>query len=265
MKMKDFNNLKIWFLKYSDRFLEYPDIDIENIILKKEHTLRVCENMKLISKDLSPNDKILALAVALLHDVGRFEQWRIYRTFSDQKSEDHALLGVRILKDLNILKTLDPLEVELILIAVENHNKAQIMTGLSKRAETISKLVRDADKLDIWHVVIEYYKDGREKTNPSLVHNLPFGTDVCTSVFNAVGKKGIIPYKLLETVVDMKIFQMGWVYDLNTNYAVELTIKRGYLEDIFNTLPKTDRISHLYKSMKEYLSETLTGEHIAST
>lgn len=249
----EYNNLKSWFLSYSDSFLNFKNIDTENINLKKFHTLRVCDNMELIYKDLSVNDKVLALTAALLHDVGRFEQLRLYGTFSDAKSEDHASLGVKILKELNILSFLESTEEDIIIDAIENHNKAQIVSGLSEQTLTISKLVRDADKLDIWNVVIEYYKDRREITNPSLVHNLPYGSDVCLPVFEAVKKKSIIQYKVLETVVDMKIFQMAWVYDINTKYALELIKKRGYLKDIYDTLPKTESIKLLYNIMKDFL------------
>ncbi len=257
MEIKEYDDLKTWFIEYTDSFLSHAEADIENILLKKEHTLRVCEDMELISGKLSPEDKILALAVALLHDVGRFEQLKVHGTFSDSRSEDHASLGVKILKEMDVLKALDPLEAHVIFIAVENHNKAKIVQGLSEQAETICKLVRDADKLDIWHVVIEYYKDGREKDNPALVHSLPLGDDVCIPVFEAIERRDTISYDLLQTVTDIKILQMGWVYDLNTDKALELVAERAYLEDLFNTLPQTDRISLIYRRIKEYLRTTL--------
>ncbi|MBI9101759.1 MAG: HD domain-containing protein [Spirochaetales bacterium] len=259
MKIREYDELESWFLVYTEGFLSHPGADIENLLLKKDHTLRVVRDMDLIAGELSPEDRILALAAALLHDVGRFEQLRIHGTFSDFKSEDHASLGVRILKELNILRDLDPFEAEIILIAVENHNKAAITAGLSERASLISKLVRDADKLDIWRVVIEYYKDGREKDNPSLVHNLPYGQDVCTPVYEAVERRESVSYDLMESVADMKVLQMGWVYDLNTNKALALAESRGYLEGVFNTLPQTERTLRIFGSMKEYLRTKLEG------
>ena len=39
----------------------------------------------------------LALKAGLLHDVGRFEQQRVYGTFTDADSIDHAKYGARIL------------------------------------------------------------------------------------------------------------------------------------------------------------------------
>ena len=260
MNKKDYGTLKKWFLKYTDSFLLEPKADRENILLKKEHTLRVCSNMALICTDLPENDQSVALTTALLHDVGRFEQLKRYGTFSDIKSEDHASLGVRIIKELGILHFLDPIDADLIVTAVENHNKAVIDKRLSDRAMHICKLLRDADKLDIWHVVIGYYMEGLEKENPTIVHNLPAGEDVSIAIYDEFKKRNIIPFSMLETVIDFKILQMGWIFDINTNKAMALAVERGCLEAIYKTLPHSERIENLYQMMNKYLSANMHSD-----
>jgi hypothetical protein len=215
--------------------------------------------MALICTDLSGNDQIIALTTALLHDVGRFEQLKRYGTFSDFKSEDHAALGVSIIKELNIIAFLDPIEAQLIITAVENHNKAVIEEGLSDRTMQICKLLRDADKLDIWQVVIGYYKEGLEKDNLTVVHNLPVGKNVSIPIYDALKKQNIVPFSMLETIVDIKVVQMGWIFDINTNKALALTAERGYLDTIYKTLPQTDYIDNLYQMMKKYLSDNVNS------
>ncbi len=263
MTFEEYSELKDWFIGYTRGFLSRPGADCENILLKREHTLRVCVNMELISEDLDGEDRIPALAAALLHDAGRFEQLMLHGTFSDFRSEDHAALGVRIIRDMGILKNIDPEDASIILTAVENHNKARIAPGLSEREELICRLVRDADKLDIWHLVIEYYREGREKENPSLVHHLPPGDDICTPVFEAIERQETVSYDIMETVVDMKILQMSWVYDLNTSEALRLADERNYLEGIYSSLPSTERITRIYGKMKEYLTTRLEGVYHA--
>ena len=255
MNKQDFNTLKKWFLDYTDSFLSMPQADKENLLLKKEHTLRVCDNMALICTDLCENDQCIALTVALLHDIGRFEQLRKYATFTDSKSEDHASLGVRIIKELDILNFLAPEEAKLIITAVENHNKAVIEDGLCERTLQICKLVRDADKLDIWHVVIGYYKEGLEKDNPTIMHHLPAGKDVSTGVYKMLNKHDIISFSEVKSIIDFKIVQMGWVFDINSDKALALTIERGCIDEIYKTLPQTARINSLYQMLNEYLLE----------
>lgn len=38
--------------------------------------------------------------IGLFHDVGRFYQFTVYRTFNDALSENHAKLGLKVIKDL---------------------------------------------------------------------------------------------------------------------------------------------------------------------
>jgi HD superfamily phosphodiesterase len=53
---------------------------------------------------LSQQDLIVDEAAALLHDIGRFEQYRRYQAFVDSKSENHAALGVMSCHPNNLRK-----------------------------------------------------------------------------------------------------------------------------------------------------------------
>ena len=48
----------------------------------------------------------LAEAIAVLHDIGRFEQFFRYHTYSDSASVDHARLGADIIERTGIVKML---------------------------------------------------------------------------------------------------------------------------------------------------------------
>ena len=84
--------VKKWFINYVHTFkYNKPEIQ-QNIDLKEGHTIRVCEEIFHIGKQLGLNDNELRLAeiIALLHDVGRFEQYAHYQTFVDRNSENGA-------------------------------------------------------------------------------------------------------------------------------------------------------------------------------
>jgi putative nucleotidyltransferase with HDIG domain len=59
---------------------------------------------------LKPNTKSLQLelaeTIALFHDIGRFEQFKTYGTFDDRASENHATIGLKVLKATDILNRL---------------------------------------------------------------------------------------------------------------------------------------------------------------
>jgi len=143
--------LKSWFEQYAKRFDSY-DVNIStNTELKKLHTRNVCIEMIDIanSLDLNRQNSFLAEAVALLHDVGRFDQYMRYHTFDDAKSENHAMLGVRILNREGVLGDINGGLRKLILDVVCYHNCAEIPPNRDERCTSFLKLLRDADKIDI--------------------------------------------------------------------------------------------------------------------
>lgn len=150
-------------------FKEYVmpyDITNPKIELKIKHTFRTVEVAKKIAKDLNLNEEqiLLAQLISLLHDIGRFEQIRIYNTFTDKDSIDHADLGVKILfKDGLIRKFIKETKYDdIIYKAVKNHNKFKIEEGLSKEELLQAKIVRDADKTDIFAVFVDDIEKNRD-------------------------------------------------------------------------------------------------------
>jgi putative nucleotidyltransferase with HDIG domain len=118
------NDLREWFSRYVQSFYSPDPIIQQALELKAKHSLRVCKEILNIGKelDLSHNNLRLAEAMALFHDIGRFEQFTRYQTFVDKKSENHAELGVKVLQQEKALAALDDDTQELILKAILHGN-----------------------------------------------------------------------------------------------------------------------------------------------
>jgi HD superfamily phosphohydrolase YqeK len=123
--------------------------------LKKTHTLHVVENAKAIAagEGFDERTSLACEAAALLHDTGRYEQIRTYNTFRDSESVDHAKFSYDIVREKGWLDALD--EKDAILDAVRVHNMRLIPQEVEGDlfASTIARVVRDADKLDIFRVL----------------------------------------------------------------------------------------------------------------
>ena len=80
--------LKAWFKAYTHSFLTGDTQTDSPLVLKIAHTARVCDNMCLLGRsvDLTDGQMCLAETVGLFHDLGRFEQYRRFRTFNDRQS-----------------------------------------------------------------------------------------------------------------------------------------------------------------------------------
>ena len=128
---------------------------VDGIILKEKHTWMVVKNCERLANHLNLNehDKILAQMIGLFHDVGRFYQFTVYRTFNDALSENHAKLGLKVIKDLPFMEKLSPDDFATLKFAIANHNAREIATTDNKRFLLFAKLIRDADKIDIYRVL----------------------------------------------------------------------------------------------------------------
>ncbi len=158
MEKLDIAPLKTWFDAYCRGFYTDSEANNRNYSLKELHTHHVRENMNILTNSLgfSQHDKALAETIALFHDVGRFEQYQRFSTFRDDISTNHAALGVRVLHENRVLAGLPLEDRRTILRAVALHNVFRLPTAIGAMDLMHARLIRDADKLDIWRIFMEF-------------------------------------------------------------------------------------------------------------
>jgi hypothetical protein len=249
--------LKTWFAEYTKTFKQETFEDQQNIHLKEVHTKRVCEEILDIGNCLGLNGDDLCVAeiMALFHDIGRFEQYAHYKTFIDLKSEDHAMLGVKVLRKTGVLDMLEESTADLIIRGIVYHNRAFLPKDESERCLFFAKLLRDADKLDILRVVTQYYQRKKENHNGVIELGLPNIPEISPQVCEDIMAKRIVNIGHLKTLNDFKLLQMGWIFDVNFYRTFELIQERRYLEMLRDALPHTKKVSALYLTVKSYLKE----------
>ena len=215
-------------MKYTNNY----DIENENIERKIYHSLRVMEISKKIATNMGlENEKIeLATLIGLLHDIGRFEQFKIYQTYSDLESIDHGDLGADILKQNNFIRNFikEAKYDEIILKSVQNHNKYKIADDLNKEEKLFCKIVRDADKIDILYEAIEiFWKKGREEIQNDLISD---------KVYNEFLNKKLIKKdkNMKKNGIDKLVLMLAFVFDINFHESLEILKKEDYLNKILN-------------------------------
>ena len=268
-------NLKTFIPELKNRFEQYvkqfasPDPNIQAALdFKQAHTRRVCKAILDIGchEGLKGEDLHMAEATALLHDIGRFEQFRRYKTFSDARSENHALLGVRVIQENAILEGIDSQTTRTIVRAVKCHNRAFLPVRENGRGLFFMKLLRDADKVDIWRVVTDYYRGAHHERNPAIELNLPDTPGISDAVCGPLMKGEIVEMKDIRTLNDFKLLQIGWIYDVNFRRTFQIVQERGYLEQIRQALPENSlRVKSVYEQALRYLrhkaSENASGDN----
>lgn len=259
MEQKDLKTLKNWFADYCLSFFMPVQEDQRNITIKKDHTYHVCLNALRIARELKlgKRDLLLAEAISLFHDVGRFAQYQQYKTFDDSISTNHASLSAKVLLEKAVLRELPDHEQKLILHAVALHNVFALPEELDDTTRLFANLVRDADKLDIWRVLIEYYGQDEGRRATAVALGLPDTPGYSPKVLAGLRSGNMARKSDLQTLNDFKLLQLTWIYDLNFISSVRMVAERGYVDKIADTLPENDEIRQAVELVRAHVNGKL--------
>lgn len=251
--------MSIDILKAKRIFNEYVknyNPEDEKIKLKIAHIERVSQIAKQLAEklNLEQEDVELAELIGLLHDIGRFEQIKRYHTFIDKKSINHGEYGVKILFDNGLIRDFikDDKYDEIIKLAILNHNKNDIEKGLTERENLHAKIIRDADKTDIFSILMKEKKENAWEKEDLSDDKI---TDEIYAEFMD-GKK--INYENRKTSADILVSHFAYVYDFYFEPTKETIKQNNYLDRlykrfIFNDEETMKRYNEIYKKAKQYL------------
>ncbi|GAB4388879.1 MAG: HD domain-containing protein [Thermodesulfovibrionales bacterium] len=259
MRAEELAGFRKWFARYAGSFRS-PDVEYrKSIALKVRHTFKVCENMRLITRGegVDGGDALVAEAIALFHDVGRFPQYDRYRTFMDSRSVDHGALGAEVLAGEGVLGGLAPAERDLIVAAVRRHNAFSLAGPGDERELFFLKLVRDADKLDIWRVFVEIY-EGRDVARAAVL-GLPDNGRYSPEVLARLKAGAQASIAGMRTLDDFRLVQLSWAYDLNFRTSFRLLLERDYIARILARLPREREIDEAAAALRAYAEGKAAG------
>lgn len=265
MDASQLDKLKCWFDEFIRPYYSAGGDDYlnTNLRLKECHTHRTCGIMCELAAGLGlhENDTRIAEATALLHDVGRFEQFQKYRTYKDPVSEDHAGIGLRIIRRQQVLAPLDKNEQLWIETAIDLHNKISLPADLDAPTALFCKLIRDADKLDIFSLAIDYLS--RYKQNSAALKlevEFPDTPECSPEILDCLAQKKLIDYTLLKTLNDTILLQMGWIYDIYFPASMKKLLDAGYLHQLAQRLPKTQQVQSVCRQIMRDAAAMACGD-----
>lgn len=251
--------MNIDILNAKKQFKEYVknyNAEDEQIKLKIGHIERVAQNSKRIAQNLklSQEDIELAELIGLLHDIGRFEQVRIYHTFSDQKSINHGEYGVKVLFEDNLIRKFIKQNDydDIIKLAILNHNKSDIGNGLTEKQYLHAQIIRDADKTDIYNTLITgdikaIY--GKEDISDEKISD---------EVFREFVEDKRIDYNQRKSGADILVSHFNYVYDLNFKETKQVIKENKYIDKLyerfrFNDEETMKRFNEVYRLSKQHI------------
>ena len=207
-----------FFEKYVHQYNLESEESENSFLQKYHHTHEVVKWMKLFveNESFTDEEKQLAYAVALFHDIGRFVQLKKYYRNNDFFTNfDHAKESIRILQENHWFTShVNKEEEDIISFAIFYHNKFEVPKK-EGFAYDVAHLLRDADKL---------------ANLETLVYTDFSGCTLSEEVYKQFLKKTLIKECDVKNDVDELVAKLAWIFDIHYSKSL-LFIKEFHLLD----------------------------------
>lgn len=262
--MIDIAKARTEFEKYLDGF----DRENDKIRLKIIHTNEVvrCAGEIAQRMNLPPEDRELAGVIALLHDIGRFEQVKLYNSF-EPATMDHARFGVQLLFGQEDLVPCQDLSEkndagktypyrhkpgkeqpwirrfvvsdrwdDIIRTAIGCHSDYSLGEIEDERTLLHARLIRDADKLDNCRVKLVddmqvLLSMDKEEVGKQNITDLVYKT--CRNHLSVRSADRI-------TKMDYWVSYIAYFFDINFKETFQIIREQDYVNRIIDRIPYTN-------------------------
>ena len=234
-------------------FINQYDTSNSNILRKIIHSYSVAEKCYSIACvfNFNKEQRNFCYLVGLLHDVGRFEQWKLYQTYNDKKSVAHDKLGAEILEKYSAEAfNITPRQREVMIEAIKWHS---------------SQYEKDDEEVRLYNEII---KNADAYSNVITTAN---GTQPMTVDADGVTKEILEDFLELKplwiyspiTKLDRALMLTACAYYVRYEHIRKEILNKKYIDVIFDTFSSylNDTDKEIYKKAIETLKQKyVTGE-----
>ena len=235
-------------LEAFEKYISGYSLNQNYMKLKRDHSIRVMELMEKYAMKLgfSEEDIELARLIGLIHDIGRFEQYKVFGTDIDHETVDHADYSVVQLFDKGQIRLFTDNKdwYPIIKFAVKNHNKRDIPFCDDERVLKFAKLIRDTDKLDIIYLL--------GVSGQHLCRDV--NADITDSVKYYVLKHETVDITKCVNDNDWTTAQFAFVFDINNDVILEEF--KDNLSHLYDKVNK-EKFYEIYEEIIKYIDERI--------
>ncbi len=257
--MIDLQKARLAFKEYINNYDNQNDPGFN---LKAVHTYHVVDNAMMIAKklELSEEDINLAGLIAILHDIGRFDELKNLKKF-DSVGNDHAMFASKLLFDEGLINNFidDDKYNNIIKKAIENHNKKSIEEGLTDKELLHAKIIRDADKLDNYRVKkeekIENIFPGIVNSSEDIENSL-----ISDNVYHSILKEECVDIKDRKYPLDYWICILGFTFDIYFKETLSIIKQNNYIDilvDRFHYRNSSEQMNEIRDVLNSYINKQI--------
>ena len=198
-------------------YIEELKIESPHITQKIGHIMRVSEISKKLATNLQLEEEQVQLAelIGILHDIGRFEQ---YKQKVKTEQFDHGQVGVKILKKDNFIRKYirEDKYDDILYTAIYEHNRYELTQGLAKEKELFCKIIKDADKIDLIYEAIAIYWQ-----QPKQIEEIENGV-LSQKMLQDFYQKKLANIQNKISATDEILKFVSFIFDLNFSYSFKM-------------------------------------------
>lgn len=243
-----FQKVEKEFKKYVEQF----DLKNMSIAMKVSHSYHVADLANKLAKrmELSEEQTELVKTIGLLHDMGRFVQYKETEEYNDIKNNiNHAEIADMYLFVENHIEDFGVSEeyYPLIRMALINHNKLKIEENLNEEFIFFAKFLRDIDKMDIFRQQATSYEWKYKEATEEVMHDFK--------------EHHLVDNRKIKTKTDELVSELAYTFDINFKESYELLIDTDNLELYFSIVEvekgKEQEFEEIKKELRNYIEERI--------
>jgi len=244
------------FKSYLKQYNENDD----KIALKIKHTYNVLNVCEYISREAGLDEENINIAklIALLHDIGRFEQVKRFDSYSEENI-DHAEYGLKVLFEENMIRDFikEDKYDNIIYKAIKNHNKYKIEEGLTEQELLHSKIIRDSDKIDNYRV-----KETESFEALFGISEEQFSEEkLSEKIYNDFLSGKLIDIKEPENCIDCWVLYIAFLFDFNFPFSFKYIKEKNCINKIIDRVKYKDYDTNLkMQNIKEFANNYIKSK-----
>jgi putative nucleotidyltransferase with HDIG domain len=226
----------------------------DKVRLKIVHTYGVVRQAEAIAgrMHLPEEDKQLAQMIALLHDIGRFEQLKRFHSF-EPNTMDHAAYGVHVLFEEGMIRQFIEEDTwdTIIRTAIAKHSDYRLEGITDQRTLLHAKLIRDADKLDNCRVKLE---DDTYTLLGASAEEIG-AQDISPAIYDTVFRNQCILSADRVTAMDYWVSYVAYFFDLNFRESLDIVAEHNYVSRIVRRIPYSNpKTKEQMQEIEDYIN-----------
>jgi hypothetical protein len=177
----------------------------------------------------------------------------------DACSVNHGEHGYEVVRESTVLASMSPRQRQCILDGVRYHNCREIPQEINPESLPFVKLVRDADKLDIYRSFKDNLYNHQFKECLQTALKIRTEGPVNPDALNEVLSSRTVSDRNIKSQADYYLMHLSWVFDINYKPTFDHLSNSRILDTISLLLPDDEEIQNATDSVMNYVNIHAAG------